>query len=265
MEKQSRVFPDLLSIDAWHLEFNEERNKVDFHAIIAFDQARLGGKGDVSFTLKLKHARLVVVLPDGFEAPSDSILQIEPKKGLYKETNSKNSKSGFKIAGAVKKFVPGIDLDSQVGATHERAESVETVSECNLIKAQSGFVPGEKVWWDFTSIDKTPLEGPPWENQDSIIMSVIDKREDDVRLTDFQNDMTPSLEVRVVCRREDFDISIYGSQVKNLNPKNIASAEAYICDVLSGKGLDYEGNLSMDLPTASVELVSGFARTTDDE
>lgn len=259
------MFPDLLSIDAWHLEFNDDRNKVDFHAVVVFDQARLGGEGDVSFTLKIKKARLIVGLPPGFEAPSDSIFQIAPKQGLYKRTDSKNSKSGFTFTGLVNKNKPSFDVNAQTGATHERAESIESVAESNLIEAKSGFVPGEKVWWDFTSIDGMPLDGPVWRSDETILMTVKDSRKDEERLPEIQNELMPPIEVRVVCRREDLDICIYGSRITKLNQKNIASAESYIRDVLSAKGLEYESDMAMKLPTASIELVSGFARTNTDE
>lgn len=265
MEKQTRKFPDLLSVDAWHLEFTEDYKQVEFRAIVIFDQAKLGGKDDVSFTLKLKKARLEVGLPPGYEVPSDTIMQIEPKKGLHKTSDSKETNSRFSVRGLFAKNFPSVDLDAQASAKHMRTESIETESDSNLIEAKSGFVPGEKVWWDFTTINDKPLDGPAWRNDESILMTVNDVREDKERLREIEKALTPSIEVRVSCKREDLDIKIYGSRIQKLNPKNIASAEAFIRDVLDGKGLEYEDDLSVNLPTASIELISGLARTTEHE
>jgi hypothetical protein len=65
-DNRKRAFADVVTIDAWHNEFNDECKTADLHADVVFGTARLGGEAasQVRFRLSIKRAEIVVIVPE---------------------------------------------------------------------------------------------------------------------------------------------------------------------------------------------------------
>jgi hypothetical protein len=65
-ENRRRVFADVVTVDAWHMDFSNEHGKADLHADVVFDTARIGAETEskIRFRLSLKRAEVVVIIPE---------------------------------------------------------------------------------------------------------------------------------------------------------------------------------------------------------
>src|SRR5205823_1663756 len=82
-----RAFAEIVSLDAWHEPFSEASSKVDLHADVVFETARVGGEDDspVRFRLSMRRAEVVIVIPEwepvGVDKASVSRDNPPPAKG----------------------------------------------------------------------------------------------------------------------------------------------------------------------------------------
>ena len=64
--KQNNMLFEVVKLVAWHEDFKVERRSVSVHADAVFEQAYMGGDKNslVTFTLSVKQAELVILVPD---------------------------------------------------------------------------------------------------------------------------------------------------------------------------------------------------------
>jgi len=65
-DNRRRALAEVVTAEAWHAAFSNEKPQVDLHVDVAFGRGRIGG-GDssgVRFRLSLRRAEIVVILPE---------------------------------------------------------------------------------------------------------------------------------------------------------------------------------------------------------
>jgi hypothetical protein len=65
-DNRKRAFADVVTVDAWHEEFDDAHSKVDLHTDVVFGTARVGGEPEspVRFRLSVKRAEVVIIIPE---------------------------------------------------------------------------------------------------------------------------------------------------------------------------------------------------------
>jgi hypothetical protein len=254
LDNRKRAFADVVSIDAWHDDFDGRRSKVDLHADVVFGTARVGGEPEspIRFRLSVRRAEVVVVIPElePVSVVKKSVARDSPKfQGRLTETFEKKAKiSGKgKVSASASHIGGSASASGEASAQADQSDSkrleISTTVQL-MIVTQSQTSEGDYRWL----VTPTPgigeiLQGRPWDAVTRPRLKMADHRKDRSK------GLPPIVRVEVQCRREDLvienlhikDESIWENVKSRMGFKNrLAAAEAYIRDRLYAEGLEVE-------------------------
>jgi hypothetical protein len=249
------MFADVVSVDAWHDEFDGRRKMADLHADVVFSEGRLGGEPDslITFKLSLKRAELVVIVPKTEPVGIDrsSISRDAPQMSVKKTTTLERTvKTSAKATTSAEASEKGAcvsasgALAAQADAVEkEKLEACETVSL--MLVTQSTDADGHYRWAVAPQLGDI-LVGRPWDAARDPRLTLVDRRR--VR----SNGLPPTVRVEIRCLREDLfindiqpkDPTIFETMKARTGFGNrIKAAEAYIRNRLLEEGLEV-GNIA---------------------
>lgn len=271
LDNRKRSFADVVSIDAWHDDFDETRSTVDLHADVVFGTARVGGESDspVRFRLSIKRAEIVVVIPDlepiGIDRKSvarDSPIIHGQQVEILEEKAQASAKGNVSLGASRAGLTASMSAEASADASVQGTRRLEISSAIELmIITQSQTDEGHYRWLVEPSVGGV-LQGRPWNAADQPRLKIIDRRKNRSK------GLPPIVRVEVRCRREDLiiddlqvkDASVWENATSRLGFKNrIAAAESYIRDRLSKEGLEV-GNIGD--PFGRLTLGSVTAQST---
>lgn len=251
-DNRKRAFADVITIEAWHDNFNEKHSRVDLHADVVFGKARVGGESEspVRFRLSVKRAEVVVIIPETEPVTIDkkSISRDAPEfEGRITEITEQKTKTSAKTKVSASASPVGVrgSLSAEAGGETDLATSRKLAVSGAIrfmLVTQSQTDDGH-YRWTIEPHTKQILEGRPWDAVKRPRLKLIDKRKDR------KKGIPPTVRVEVQCRREDLliedvkikDESLWEAAKSRAGFKNkMAAAEAYIRDRLSEEGLEVQ-------------------------
>ncbi|NML95578.1 hypothetical protein [Novosphingobium olei] len=241
----TKAFPDLISIDAWHSEAADLDGR-SLHIDASFSEAKIGEEADskIRFSLRLKKADVVFTTSPTSQVAiiQRSVAREISSIGVTEITQERQSKNDFDAGGT-------ISASPKPSASARLAASTSLNSEMTA-KTHLTRDVGEIDWrhkkdadgnhcWSVSSAVGNNLIGKPWDpiNQPRLAF----------RKKGSISDLEDPLRVRIICRREDFEIG--SLELKNTSAvekiragshrNRIVAAEAAIRFILEQEGLDH--------------------------
>ena len=257
----------LFSLDAWHIQFDNQNKEADLFVHLNFGTGRMGGENNspVTFDLRLRRATLVVRIPndDGFKVDFSSVARTEPTPPTMAETKTEvatNAKFGINATAAN----TGFTGEASVGADGHRASTTNTTKSENLYSINVIDGKYENAYcWHLTPVESTVLLGTPWSAEQEPRLKILDKRTDDMRDIDISSNMTAPTIIELHCLREDFEISnlqlmnetssIFNKLPIGKKDIKLTAAESYIREKLMERGLE-SGDISSGNKYVKIQL-----------
>jgi hypothetical protein len=249
-DNRRRMFADVVSVDAWHDEFDYRKKRVDLHADVVFGTARLGGEreSEITFRLSLRRAELVVIVPETEPVRIDraSISRDAPEmrveKTMTRETTvATKAKAATSISvsqsGTSASLSGGVEGEANA-VEKEKLEASETLRL--MLVTQSTDEDGH-CRWAVTPQTREVLDGRPWNAIKEPRLTLVDQRRDRLQ------GLPPTVRVEVRCLREDLIIEDIQPKDPTLLEKvqakagfgnRLKAAEAYIRNRLLEEGLE---------------------------
>lgn len=261
-QKAKQALAGLFSVDAWHVEFNEAK-RADLFVDVVFKVAKMGGDGaaPVKFTVRLKRAEIVVLMPamGEFKVDPATIARLLPGEATLQ--SSRTVVKEAHAAGEIGLAATGVSGSASAGAkaSLSQTDTVNSSEVMRAIVAQHGKTHDGHYSWELGSSANVVLSGPVWDAPNERRFEMLDKRSDKLREQDDTTNNQPVMRVQVRCRREDLkidDIEVtdeerQGFFAKRSNQdKRMAAAESFIRDALIKEGL-----MPVDLSGEYVELI----------
>lgn len=239
---RAKLLADIVSIDAWHAAFSEERAVVDLHIDVVFRTTRVGGESSspVRFTLSIKNAEVILVIPEN--EPIDVLASSVKRHGtptkVVRETKTQSSAN--LQAGASIAVEGGAKFKGNIGghaakSLEENIVSSQEILEmmCLTSKTREG-----NYRWELRAVDGAALHGRGWQADESICK--IKRREI------YGSNIEPSIRVDVRCFRQDLiidNLELKNEELwqrvnfGNASKKRLAAAEEYIKNRILEEGL----------------------------
>jgi len=249
-DNRKRAFADVVTIEAWHDEFDDGHPKADLHTDVVFGTARVGGEPEspVRFRLSVKRAEVVVIIPELEPVSVDrtSVSRDSPElegrlTKVVEQTNQAHAKGVLSASITRAGLGGGASAEAGAEASISASEKLEVSATVQfVIVTQSKTAEGHYRWSIEPRATKV-LKGRPWDAVKQPRLKLIDKRRD--RSTG----IPPTVRVEVRCRREDLHIGQLEIKDENLWEtvkrragfhNRMAAAESYIRDRLLEEGLD---------------------------
>lgn len=266
LHNSRRILANVVSIDAWHDEFNQDIDKVDLHVDVVFDEARVGGEVEspVEFRLRIKRAELVVVVPETEPISVDrhSVSRDGTAVEMKRSQTIKKGKAGNAsakldvnmgargLSGSVKGKV---EADAHI-TSDEKIELNETVMS---IRATQLKTDDRHYCWKMEPVSKEALSGRPWNAIEQPRMKLVDLRKGG------SSNIEPCVQIEIRCLKEDLDIYDIKLKDEKQNSRFLrgtgrklkeAAAVAYIRDCLVSEGLEV-GNLDSNFGNLTIASV----------
>jgi hypothetical protein len=250
-----QAFAEVVSIEAWHEKFTEERAVVDLHANVVFGEAPVGGEeaSPVRFRLSLRRAELVVVIPktEPLSVDPNSVSRDSPSsEARTTKTTEKTRATSVegKLTGSASAAAGNLSIQSEIAGeasvkTHEKTEVNQTTGPISVKQSRT---PEGFYRWELTAQTEFRLEGRGWDPIKEPRLKLIDGRKRPLKKS-----VSPIVRLDVKCRREDLiitdlhikDEALHEKLIRRIFPRNKeAAAEAYIRNQLISEGLAV-GNL----------------------
>lgn len=261
---RSRVFSEVVSIDAWHKPFADGAELVDLHADVVFLDARVGEEQEspVRFRLSIKRAQVVVVVPEHEPVAIDKwSVQRDAQEfeGRLTETLEQSASAAGEIEAGASISGPLLSARGRLAAEVQANKVIERSAPLRLIVALQGKSPDGHYQWTLTPQSGEVLRGKSWDP------SVPRLKLRDVR-TDISRGLPPCVRLEIRCRQEDLaidDIRLKDegrwakiqSRFGFLNRR--AAAIAYVRQALTEEGLDVA---NIEDPFGRVTLASVLAQ-----
>lgn len=254
-----RSLRQLVALEAWFRQSDEDPKRHTLHANVTFDEERLGaGEGvNLTFRLSVKKCEVVFLTPSSgyFAVDPSSVRSPKPLKPHEVENLKKTSTSlGGRIALGLKGLGLPFSGDAEVSAKRETSNSVSSKQEVSAYYELSKRSHDDHRAWslDGRSLPGGRLRGPVWDAKQEPRLTVIDRRPEAVMQKDAEMGFPPFSRIEVRCLREDIDI--YDIQLKDpaeqkkLNHRNgyearMKAAEAFLRQQILREGLRVD-NLS---------------------
>jgi len=249
-DNHRRTFADVVSIDAWHNNFTEEKSTADLHVDVVFGTARLGGESDapVRFRLSIRNAEIVVVIPnlEPISVDRRSVARDTPDvEGLVTETRQQttqlSTKGALSSSLSPSSFTAALSIEAAGNADRQTSKKIELSEKIRMmIVTQSQTADGDYRWSIAPRLEGN-LKGRPWDASKEPRLKLIDQRKDRSK------GLPPIVQVEIRCRREDLaiedlqikDASIWQTVRSRFGFKNrMAAAESYIRDRLAQEKLE---------------------------
>lgn len=239
VDNRKRALNEIVSVEAWHLQFKKGIRTVKLHVDVTFKEGRLGGEADspVTFRLALEKAEVIVVVPE--TEPCDVILRSVARDGVasaYSEIGTIQKKAATQIAASA----------NPTAKRKVQHASGKRVSRKGVLELQTVHSKTEEGFhsWSISSSTDGVISGKPWDPIKSPRMQIKDRRNSvDVGIP-------PQVRIQIRCLKEDLIISEIKSKKLNpmylYNPNKIAAAEAFIREKLKTIDFDIPVNLAPD-------------------
>lgn len=249
-DNRKRAFADVVTVDAWHDSFGEDRSRADLHADVTFGIARVGGEAEspVRFRLSVRQAELVVVIPESEPVsvdPKSVNREISDQQGRLIEIVEQAATARAKAGLAASMSATGLGASTSVEAEAEGSIStnkkLEISTNLQFMMVTSSKTADGHYRWLIRPTNAKILEGRPWDVAAQPRLTLLDRRKDRTK------SIPPTVRVEVRCRREDLSIEdleiknegIWAAAKRRFGFKNrVAAAESYIRDRLSAEGLE---------------------------
>jgi hypothetical protein len=252
LHNRLRQLQGLVTIDAWH-EGQPQSGRVDLHAYVYFDEARLGGQvGDeIAFRLQLKRAELKLLQsePKSFSIDPATIWRGD-EDASGKTTYTTETGGSRSADGRVKLTIsPSPELELTGGgkiSTQEVYKSETTIDKSTkTILVSFSRNDRDQPTWILKPDRGSPrlddislLNGQPWDDKKQSLLNL------DVNSKHESQEMLSALRLCLICRRED--LHFYDIKARKLgqdfqlipdaSPKRIIVQE-YLRDALISEGL----------------------------
>lgn len=242
---RSRVFSEVVSIDAWHRPFVDGVDLVDLHADVVFLSARVGEEQDsaVRFRLSIKRAEVVVIVPEHEPVAIDKwSVQRDAQEfeGRVTETHAQSASAAGEVEAGASMAGPVFSSRAKAAAQIQTNKITEKSAPLRLIVALQGKSADGHYQWTLTAQSGAALQGKSWDP------SVARLKLRDAR-SDKSRGVPPCVRLEVRCRQEDLaidDIQIKDegrwakiqSRLGFVNRR--AAAIAYVRKALTEEGLD---------------------------
>lgn len=170
-----RAFTEVVSLDAWHDDFDKVDGRASVFADVVFRTARVGGEADcpIRFKLRLKRAEIHLIIPDSEPLRIDpaSVARTPIRDAMKRSITTEDSRqltqrleADAKLAlGSSKATKIAASASSKQGEQVQTKETVQVVSEELLLQVSCTISPEGNYRWDVDSFDHTPLKGTPWD------------------------------------------------------------------------------------------------------
>jgi hypothetical protein len=253
---RTRIFADLVSVDAWYKSFSDDCVTADLHIDAAFrESVACGGEeaSKIRFRLSLKRAEVVVIVPpyEPVKIPPEHVVRDEPEFQGKKTTQiSKSSQAAAKAKGHASLSETGVAGSIEAGASGEhsinRQETTEVHCELRLMDVRHSKTDDGHHRWELTpGAEQAHLSGRGWDASQDPRCRLVDTRKPG------KKQIGHAINIEVRCLGEDLkieDIELK-DETKADKLKAIAgfgnrraAAEAYIRERLTSSGLPIEPN-----------------------
>lgn len=270
-DNRLKAFAEVISIDAWHEQFSEDRQIADLHADVVFGTARVGGEREspVRFRLSLKRAELIIIIPDSEPIGVDrSTIARLGNAATFTRTTEQTTQTTRSLEGGGNASISGagasgaLSVKGRAEKSTSLNEKLEGKEEVLSIKVTHRFNNNDKTdGWRFESaLEDASLDGRPWDAMQSPLLKLVDKRKGGSRKVE------PSIRLEIRCLREDMKIEDIIIKDETLRGKlagkvgftnNLKAAEAYIRNKLEELGLE-AGDLSDDFAKIKLAEVTAM-------
>jgi hypothetical protein len=249
-DNRRRAFADVVTIDAWHDQFDNECKTADLHADVVFGTARLGGEAasQVRFRLSVKRAELVVITPETepVSVEKTSVSRDAPefqarKTGTVETTKQAKIEASADVSVSDRGFKGSIGTEVKAESSVTAKEKIETSQIVQLMLVTQSKTEDGNYRWVITPQAQKVLDGRPWDANKNPRMKLVDGRRNRSK------GIPPTVRIEVHCLREDLeiqDIEIKDATLwEKLRPREafrnkIVAAESYIRDRLAEEGLE---------------------------
>lgn len=252
LHNRLRQLQGLVTIDAWH-EGQPQSGRVDLHAYVYFDEARLGGQvGDeIAFRLQLKRAELKLLQsePKSFSIDPATIWRGD-EDASGKTTYTTETGGSRSADGRVKLTIspsPELELTGGGKISTQEVHKSETIIDRSTKTILVSFSRNDRdqPTWILKPDRGSPrlddislLNGQPWDDKKQSLLNL------DVNSKHESQEMLSALRLCLICRRED--LHFYDIKARKLgqdfqlipdaSPKRIIVQE-YLRDALISEGL----------------------------
>lgn len=201
---RTRVFSEVVSVDAWHRPFADGNDLVDLHADVVFLSARVGEEQEssVRFRLSIKRAEVVVVVPEHEPVAIDKwSVQRDAQEfeGRITQTLEQSSSASANVEAGLSQSGPTFSGHGTVSAGIQSNTIVEKSAPLRLIVALQGKSSDGHYQWMLTPQSGPVLQGKSWDP------SIPRLKLRDVR-ADKTRSLPPCVRLEVRCRQEDLAI-----------------------------------------------------------
>jgi len=253
---RQKGFADVVSIDAWHEKFSDETAIVDLHADVVFDTARVGGEAEsqVRFRLSVKHAELVVIIPESepFAVDKRSVARFGDITTMTRSFEEATEVLGgmegdTKLAAGLTKVSASVGARIFANVKRTAKEKLKWADKRASIDVTYRYHNAENSdRWTFKPGIGAVLDGRPWDALKTSLLKLVDRR------TNRKKGIAPSARLEIRCLREDLEIrdieikdsGLWEKLVNRDGSKNrLKAVEAYIKNQLEKAGLE-AGDLS---------------------
>lgn len=244
-DNRSRFFADVVSIDAWHMPFDDHR-VADLHADVVFRMARMSDPAStLSFKLGLKRAEIRVIIPqfEPVEIVKSSVARDDPSVGgrmhLALSRESSNASTVEAALGSANGSALRIG-GSRKSERGRRSELSVDRPSTGMKVLQSKNADGE-YRWEVSPLIGDLLEGRGWDAVSQPRLQLRDKSN--------APSLPPVVRVLVTCAKEDISIEDIRYKDESLGKKVVTrifhdnrrvAAEAFIRSKMAEYGLEFD-------------------------
>jgi hypothetical protein len=249
-DNRRRAFADIVTIDAWHQDFGDNKAKADLHADVVFGTGRVGGEPDspIRFRLSIRRAEIIVIIPETEPVAVDpsSVSRDSPNiVGRSIQTVERETHISANAAGALSLSRQGGNtkgiLRAKAGNKQSRKTKLQLSSQIRLMIVTQSKTAGGDYRWIVEPQVSGVLSGRPWDALKEPRLKLLDQRKNRTK------GIPPSVRVEVRCRREDLfiqdlqikDETLWEAAKRKVGFRNkMAAAVSYIRNKLSEEGLE---------------------------
>lgn len=235
----ARAFTEIVSIDAWHSEFDSKTDSASVHVDLSFLEASLGGEGEsqVRFNLALKRAELIFLIPpnEPLKVIQSSVDREAAVEGIQTYIRQHQTDIGNSAEAAISLAkAPKARLSGSAAASKKTKDQV--ITETTVAVSQFSFKQSKdsdgNYRWEIASDQGKILIGKVWDPVKKPRLSVKKSR---------SSEIGPTCRVLVRCRKQDLVISNIQIKSGSTNPKKWilnknAAVSAYISNKISELG-----------------------------
>ncbi len=246
-----RAFADLVSLDAWHENFTDDRVRAQLYADVTFRTARVGAEAScpLRFRLSLRRAEVHLTVPKTEPLTIDpiTVARTVPEQSRKRTTTRETAEedlSEARVGAALSGSSRGVSAQIKGGTSGAHRSSgltrISELREVYKIRVELTKSPDSDYRWEVSADDEDLLQGAAWNAKEPRATLVLN-----TKLT--SSKIQPGgVRFEVRCLREDLiindvelkDPTLFDRLRQSIFPANKAMvAVQYIRDELLRSGL----------------------------